>query len=87
MPEVIRRKFAHVSDLNKLEAALVCPENVVAYRLEENSLPDLGPSLQVLKLTVLAEVADQVYETMRPYSARRSATRWLCGLLTLSMSR
>ena len=77
MPEVIRRKFAHVSDPNKLEAALVCPENVVAYRLEDNSLPDLGPSLQVPKPTVLAEVADQVYETMRPYSARRSDMLWM----------
>ena len=54
----------HVSDLNKTEAASVPPKNVVASRTEDGSLPDLGPIIQVPKPMALAEVADQVYETV-----------------------
>ena len=61
---MIQQEVAHVSDPNKLEAALVCPDNIVASQPEDGSLPDLGPSLQVTKLTALVEVTDQVYENV-----------------------
>ena len=61
---MIQQEVAHVSDINKLEAELVCPENVVVSRSEDGYLSNLGPSLQVKKPTALAEVADQVYDTV-----------------------
>ena len=61
---MIRQEVAHVLDLNNLEEAPVYPENLVASRSEDGSLSNLGPSLQVKKPTALAEVADQVYDTV-----------------------
>ena len=61
---MIRQEVVHVLDAKNLKAAPVRPENVVAYRQEDGSLTDLGPSLQVLKHNVLAEVVDQVYDTV-----------------------
>ena len=54
----------HVLDPNQLEKVLVRPNKLVASRLEDGSLTDLVPSLQVPKPTALTEVADQVYETV-----------------------
>ena len=51
-------------DLNNLELVLVRPKNSVESRPEDGPLPGLGPSLKVMEPTVLAEVADQVYETV-----------------------
>ena len=70
--EVIRREVAHVSDPDKLEVASVRPKNVIAYLSEYVSLPDLGPSLQVPKPAALAEVSDQVYETVLHDKVRQS---------------
>ena len=61
---MIGRVVEHVSYPENLEAALVRPENVIAYRSEDGSLSDLGPSIQVTKPTMLSEVEDQVYETV-----------------------
>ena len=44
--------------------ASVRSENVVISRPEDGSLLDLGPSIQVPEPAALAEVADQVYETV-----------------------
>ena len=52
----------HVSDPNQLEAVPVCPKNVVASQLEDSSLLDLGPSLQVSEPTALEEVANHIYD-------------------------
>ena len=46
-------------------------------------MSNLGPSHQVPEPTVLAEVVDR---SMRHYSARRSATFWLCRILVLLRS-
>ena len=54
----------HVTDPYQLKMTQVCSENLVTYRPEDGSLSDLGPSLQVPEPTVLAEVLDQVYETV-----------------------
>ena len=54
------------------EAVPVRPENVVTYRLEDGSLSDLGPSLQVPKPTTLEEVSDQVYVTVLCKEVRHS---------------
>ena len=54
----------HVTDPYQLKMAQVCSENVVTYRPEDNFLPELVPSLQVTQPTALAEVADQIYETV-----------------------
>ena len=62
--KVIWQEVAHVLDPNHIEEAPVRPENVFASLLEDGSLSDLGPSLLVLKPTVLAEVEEQVYETV-----------------------
>ena len=62
--KLVRREVPHVADSYQLEAALVRSKNVVTSRPEDSSLPDLGPSLQLLEPTVLTEVADQVYETV-----------------------
>ena len=62
--KVIRRVVAYVLDPDKLEAAPVCPENVIAYLSEDGSLPDFLPSLQVMKPAALSEVSYQVYETV-----------------------
>ena len=62
--EMIQREVPHVADPYHIEAASVQSENVVTSRPEDGSLPDLEPSLQVLGLTALVEVADQVYETV-----------------------
>ena len=61
---MIQLEVAHVSDLNKLEAARVRPNIVVASLPEDSSLLDFGPSLQVPKPKARAEVADQVYDTI-----------------------
>ena len=73
----------HVLDPDKLKAALVCTEDVVALRAEYGALADLYPRLQVLKMEVLEKVSDQVNEVKL---WRRSATSWLCGLRTASRS-
>ena len=50
----------HVPYPNKLEAAPVHPEDVIAYRAEDGALYDLCTSLQVPKPLALLEVLDQV---------------------------
>ena len=60
--EVVRQEVTHVTDPYHIEAASVRSENVVTSRLEDGSLPDLGPSLQFTEPTVLAEVADLLVE-------------------------
>ena len=69
---MIRREVAHVSDPNQIEAAPVRPENLVTSWLEDGSLPDSGPRLQVPEPTALAEVADQVYENVLRKEVRHS---------------
>ena len=54
----------HVSNPNNLEAAPVRTNNVVVSQSEDGSLSNFGPSLQVKKPTALAELADQVYDTV-----------------------
>ena len=44
--------------------ALVRPENLVTSRLNDSSLSDLGPSMQVIKPVVLSEVPEQVHKTI-----------------------
>ena len=61
---MIQQEFPHVADPYQLKVASVRSDNVVTSRTVDGSLPDLGPSLQVPEPTVLAEVADQVYETV-----------------------
>ena len=43
---------------------MVRSENIVTSRPEDGALSDLVPSLQVPEPTALAEVSDQVYETV-----------------------
>ena len=69
---MIRQDGAHVSDPCQIKAVLVRYENVVTSRLEGVSQLDLGPSLQVPEPTALAEVADQVYETILREEVRHS---------------
>ena len=51
-------------DLNKLKVVPVSTKNVIASRLEDGSLPGLGPSLEIPKPKALVELEDQVYETL-----------------------
>ena len=62
----------HVADSYQIEAVLVRYENLVTPRPEDSSLPDLGPSIQVLEPTALVEVADQVYEAVLHEEVRHS---------------
>ena len=61
---------------NQLEAAPFLPDNIFSYRLEDGSLPDLGPSLQVPEPTALAKVTDRVYETVLHKEVRHSLDMW-----------
>ena len=62
--EVISQKVPHIAYPYHLKAASVRSENEVTSRPEDGYLLDLGPSLQVPEPTSLAEVADQVYDTI-----------------------
>ena len=61
---MVRRKFSHVADPYHLKAAPFRSENVATSRPEDGSLPDLRTILQAPEPTALAEVLDQVYETL-----------------------
>ena len=70
--KVVQQEFLHVTNPYQLEATLGRSENVVTYLPEDGSLPDLGPIHQVLEPKALAEVADQVYETVLRKEVRHS---------------
>ena len=61
---MIWRVISHVPNLDKFEAAPVCPEDVIAPQTEDNALSYLWPSLQVSELAVFSEVPDQDNETI-----------------------
>ena len=54
----------HVADPYELEAETFRSDNAVTSRPEDSDLPDLGQSFQFLEPMALAEVAEQVYETV-----------------------
>ena len=54
----------HVADPYQLKVAPDRSENVVTSQLEDIYLMELGPIIQVPEPTTLAEVVDQVYETV-----------------------
>ena len=62
--EVIQREVPHIANTYQIEAALVRSKNVVTSRPEEGDLLDLGPIFQVPEPMALAEVSDQVYESV-----------------------
>ena len=66
----------HASDSNKPEVAPVCTKDVFSFRPEDGSLPDLGPSLQDPKPKTMAEVTDQVYDTILHEEVRHSLALW-----------
>ena len=45
--ELVGRVVIHIPYLDKFEAALVRPKEIIAYRVEDSPVPDLCPSLQV----------------------------------------
>ena len=61
---MIQQEVAHVPDPYQLETAPVRSKNVVTSQPEDGTLTDLEPSIQVPDPMALAEVADQVYETL-----------------------
>ena len=63
-------------DPYQLEAAPVCSKNLVTSQLEDSSLPELGPSLQVSGPMSLAEVADLVYDTVLQDEVRPLLALW-----------
>ena len=73
---MIQREVFHVADPDQLEATTVHSENLVTSQPEDGSLPELVPSLQVLEPTALAEVADQLYETLIPKEVRHLLALW-----------
>ena len=77
--KVIQQKVPHFTYPYLLDFLLVRSDNVVTSETEDNSLPDLGPSLQVKKPTALTEVVDWVYETVLCEEVRHSLAPPLCG--------
>ena len=61
--EVVGRVVAHVLYTNYFEAAPVRPENIIASRVEDGTLSNLCPSIQIPKQAALSEVSDQVNKT------------------------
>ena len=51
-------------------------KNVVTSRPKDGSLSDLGKSLQVLEPMALAELVDQIYETVLLKEVRQSLAPW-----------
>ena len=70
--EVVRQEVPYVADPYQLEASLVRSKNIVTSRPEGGVLLELVPSIQVPEPTALAEVADQVYETVLHKEIRHS---------------
>ena len=62
--KLVRQEVPHVADPYQPKAESVRSENIVTSRPEDGSLTNLGTSIQVPEPTALAEVADQVYETV-----------------------
>ena len=62
--KLVRQEVPHVADPYQPKAESVRSENIVTSRPEDGSLPDLRTILQAPEPTALAEVLDQVYETL-----------------------
>ena len=61
---MVQQEVLHVADSYQLEAALVRFEDIVTSQLGDGDLSDLVPGPQVPEPTTLAEVAEQVYDTV-----------------------
>ena len=73
---MIQLEVPHVADTNQFETASVRSENLVTSHSEDSYMPDLGPSVQVPEPTALAEVSDQVYETILCKEVLHSLVTW-----------